>query len=81
MVDTADPVSAAAKVSATAAAPTAVGTGHGRGQTIPGVTSGIGLGLARRFAAAGNALIVAGRRNGQVVLQPRTDQDGAGSAR
>ena len=29
---------------------------------IPGATSGIGLGLARRFAAAGNKVVIAGRR-------------------
>ena len=29
---------------------------------IPGATSGIGLGLAKRFAAAGNQVVIAGRR-------------------
>ncbi|SDT16144.1 Short-chain dehydrogenase involved in D-alanine esterification of teichoic acids [Friedmanniella luteola] len=33
---------------------------------IPGATSGIGLGLARRFADAGNTVVVGGRRRAQL---------------
>lgn len=33
---------------------------------VVGGTSGIGLGMARRFAAAGSTVVVAGRRTGQV---------------
>ncbi len=42
---------------------------------IPGATSGIGLGLAQRFAAAGNKVIIAGRRQ-HLVDQIVAENDG-----
>ena len=42
---------------------------------IPGATSGIGLGLALRLQAKGNAVIVGGRRN-ELLEQIRTEHPG-----
>jgi uncharacterized oxidoreductase len=42
---------------------------------IPGATSGIGLGLAKRFAAAGNRVVIAGRRQ-QLVDRIVAETDG-----
>ncbi|PPF79637.1 oxidoreductase [Subtercola sp. Z020] len=42
---------------------------------IPGGTSGIGLGLAQRFAAAGNQVIVGGRRR-ELLEQIARDNEG-----
>jgi uncharacterized oxidoreductase len=39
----------------------------GRTVLVVGATSGIGLGLARRFAAAGSTVVVAGRDTGKVA--------------
>jgi uncharacterized oxidoreductase len=45
---------------------------------IPGATSGIGLGLARRFAAAGNKVVIAGRREHLIdqIVAENDDIDG-----
>jgi uncharacterized oxidoreductase len=42
---------------------------------IPGATSGIGLGLARRFAAAGNKVVIGGRRR-RLIDQIVAENDG-----
>ena len=42
---------------------------------IPGATSGIGLGFARRFAAAGNRVVIAGRRQ-QLIDRIVAENDG-----
>jgi uncharacterized oxidoreductase len=42
---------------------------------IPGATSGIGLGFARRFAAAGNRVVIAGRRQ-QLIDRIVAETDG-----